>query len=107
MREKRRYEATYSRLILKLRQEQLATALIVTELQAQTQRVRLPTTIAAATPTSRAAVAVATSMTREKAKTKAFPPLYVPLSAVEPSNKGHIGKPFCEVDLSLEVKIAV
>ena len=76
--EKRRYEATYSRLVRKLRQEQLATALIIAELQAQTQRVRLPTAaVAAATPTSRAAITMATSATRERARTKAFPPLYV------------------------------
>lgn len=40
--EKRRYEATYSRLKARLRQEQLAASLIIAELQAQTQSISLP-----------------------------------------------------------------
>lgn len=44
--EKRRYEATYSRLKAKLHQEQLAASLIIAELQAQTRSVCLPSTAA-------------------------------------------------------------
>lgn len=40
--EKRRYEASCSRLKAKLRKEQLATSIIIAELQSQTQRVSLP-----------------------------------------------------------------
>ncbi len=40
--QKRRYESTYNKLKIKLQQEQLATTLIVAELQAQTQRIKLP-----------------------------------------------------------------
>ena len=45
--EKRRYEATYSCLRAKLRQEQLAASIIIAEIQTQTKRVCLPSSGAA------------------------------------------------------------
>ena len=60
--ERRRYEATCSKLRARLRQEQMATSLIVAEIQAQAQNVSLPSTTAARIPKSRLIGATPTSV---------------------------------------------